>query len=306
MGLLSVYSMLVQSAAGVLSGLGRIDLTHGAQSAGRAATVLVSGIFLWRGWGLWGMALGTGLGALATHILCIVLARRFSNLKVGTSVSSFSLARLRELVSFGTAVLGTSLVAMLFDPLNKMVLARYGDVAGIPLYDIGFRASMFVRSLFEAGFRAIMPEISRIGAVLTEANRRRILGLVAKALKIVFTYGVGVYLLIGLSSEPLLELWLQKQYDAELLPVFRIMLLGSFVSLVGVPAYHALMARGRAYRCLVATAIPALTNVVIVAGLLIAGTRQLTPIWLAISMVIGSIGATVYLNWEYRSGRTWR
>ena len=75
------------------------------------------------------MALGTGLGALATHILCIVLARRFSNLKVGTSVSSFSLARLRELVSFGTAVLGTSLVAMLFDPLNKMVLARYGDVA---------------------------------------------------------------------------------------------------------------------------------------------------------------------------------
>ncbi len=53
---------------------------------------------------------------------------------------------------------------MLLSPFNKLMLSRYAGVDSIPVYEIAYTGSMRVRGLAEVGIRALMPEVSRLGA----------------------------------------------------------------------------------------------------------------------------------------------
>ena len=135
-------------------------------------------------------------------------------------------------------------MSMLLDPFNKLMLSRYAGVSSIPVYEIAFKGSMQVRSLFEVGLKALMPEVSRIGANMTRYAKNRISQIYRRAMKLIFLFGVPMYGGIIIFLTPLLRLWLRQSFVDELPIAFRIMLISTFVSLLSVPSYYTLLGVG--------------------------------------------------------------
>jgi O-antigen/teichoic acid export membrane protein len=152
---------------------------------------------------------------------------------------------------------------------------------------------MQIRALFEAGLRALMPEVSRISASMTIQARHRISQLNSRAMKLIFIFGVPVYIVLVIFAPVLLKLWLGDRFVETLPSVFRIMLIGTFLSLLGVPAYYTLMGTGHVRHNLGANIVQATINLVIVLCVLITLTVSIGAIvW---SSSIAMAGATVYL-----------
>ncbi len=164
MACLSIYVFIVQAINAMLSGFGRMDLANYAQAGGRLVAVLVAGFLLFLGAGIKGLLIGSAASYIFIHIASLALIRRMAPIRI-LRTGNLRLARMRQLLGFGSGVLGTSLLSMLLSPFNKVMLSRYAGVASIPIYEIAYTGSMQIRGLAEAGIRALMPEVSRIAQI---------------------------------------------------------------------------------------------------------------------------------------------
>ena len=262
-GILSIYVFMVQVFEAVLSGLGRMDLTNCIQSVGRVVVVFVTCILLYSGRGIESLLIASIASYVLIHIASLVCIRRIAPIRF-LQISSFDVYRCKRLLHFGGAVFGSSLTSMLFSPFNKLMLSRYAGVSTVPVYEIAFNGSMQVRALIESGLRALMPEISRIGANMTNYARDRISQIYRRAMKLIFPFGVPVYAALIIFAPPLLKAWLGERCVETLPGAFRIMLIGSFLSLLSVPAYYTLLGMGMVRYTLVAHIIVSVVSVIIV------------------------------------------
>jgi len=297
-GCLSVYVFLVQAINSTLSGLGRMDLANWTQSLGRVVAVTVSAFLLWCGRGIESLLIGSTLSYMLVHIISVISIRR------SIAAPLLRLPRWRggyflRLLSFGMPLVGGSILNMLIGPFNKLMLARYIGVAAVPVYEIASRGSMQIRGLIEAGLRALMPEISRAGASMTIQARERISQLNARAMRLLFCLGVPAYAGLILIASPFLRLWLGTRF-LEILPgVLRIMLVGTFFSVLCVPAYYTLMGLGRIRQCFLSHVIQGVVNAGVVgAGLLFAGTLSIWSVAFAVALAMGA--TSFYVIWESR------
>jgi O-antigen/teichoic acid export membrane protein len=144
------------------------------------------------------------------------------------------------------------------------MLSRYAGVSTVPVYEIAFMGSMQVRGLIEAGLKALMPEISRIGANMTEYAKERISQIYSRSMKLIFLFGIPAYGILAIFSPLLLRVWLGERIVEALPGAFRIMLAATFLSLICVPAYYTLLGLGRARQCFYSYAVQAGTNVFVV------------------------------------------
>jgi O-antigen/teichoic acid export membrane protein len=117
---------------------------------------------------------------------------------------------------------------------------------------------MQVRGLIEAGLRALMPEISRIGTNMTIQAKNRIAQLNSRATKLIFFFGVPVYTVLMIFTPLLLRIWLGGKFAETLPDAFRIMMVAMFFTLVGVPAYYTIIGLDRV-RYLVTSSIIAVS-----------------------------------------------
>jgi len=296
-GVLSIYVLMVQVFEALLSGLGRMDLTNYIQSLSRGVNVAVAGLLLFAGFGVKGLLIGSILSYLVIHIASLVCIWRIAPIRF-LRIGSFDVYRCKRLLHFGGAVFGGSLISMLFSPFNKLMLSRYAGVSTIPVYEIAFTGSMQIRALFEAGLRAMMPEISRIGANMTSQVKHRISQLNRRAVNLIFLFALPVYTVLIVFAPQLLKLWLGERF-VEILPgAFRIMLIGTFLSLVGVPAYYTLMGTGHVRYTLGAHIAQAIINFIIILCILIVSTVSINVVvW---SSSIAMAGATLYLILQKR------
>ena len=83
---------------------------------------------------------------------------------------------------------------------------------------------MQVRAMVESGLRALMPEISRIGANMTCEVKNRITAINIKSVKLIFIAGVTLYLGVFIFADIFLKIWLGDRFVAVLPNTFRILL----------------------------------------------------------------------------------
>jgi len=295
---LSMYIFIVQAVNAVLAGMGRMDLSNYIQTAGRAMGLLMTGVLLYQGRGISSLLLGSTFSYVFTHIGSLVVIHRIMPLPL-LQVRNIGLERIRRLLSFGTAVLGTSLVSMLLTPFNKLMLARYAGVASVPVYDIAYFGSMQVRGLIEAGFRALTPEISRLTGDMNARVKERIRRVYRTAINAVFALGIPVYGSLLMFLDTLLRLWLQDRMTAGLTWTFRVMLVGSFLSLMCVPAYYTLLGLGRADQCFIGQVLQAGINATIVVGI-VAVSAELSVLHVVLASLPAIGATTVYLTIQNR------
>jgi O-antigen/teichoic acid export membrane protein len=290
-GVLSIYVLVVQVLEAALSGLERMDLTNYIQSLGRGVGVTVSGLLLSTGFGVKSLLIGSILSYLFIHIASLVCIRRIAPIHL-LRMGNIDTQRCGRLLRFGSAVFGGSLIAMLFSPFNKLMLSRYAGVSTIPIYEIAFTGSMYVKAVIQTGFRALMPEISRIGANITVQAKNRILQLNSRAMKFVFLLGVPLYAALIIFAPLLLKLWLGERCVETLPGAFQIMLIGTFLSLLCVPAYYTLMGLGRVHYCFLSQVIQGIVNAGAVGIILLfAGTVSIRSV---ASVVVLAMGVTTF------------
>lgn len=298
-GVLSIYVFVVQVPNAVLAGLGRMDLANYVQTSGRIVGVGTAALLLYHGSGVVGLLIGNACSCLVTHVLSLVCVRRMVRLRT-LRRKNLDPACCKRLLGISTNVFGASLIGMLGNPFNKLMLSRYAGLATLPVYDIAYTGSMQVRYLLDAGLRALVPEVSRLGAALTADAKKRIAQVYRRSLRWALLLGVPLYAGVALCAPLLLQVWLRDRYVETLPDAFRLMLLGtSFISLVGALPYYVIMGCGKVCHLVVSNLIAAGCNCLLVAGYG-ALTGHLSPCSIGCCMAVSCVVATAYLMHDVR------
>jgi len=282
----------------VLSGLGRMDEANYITAIGRIIAMVLSVLLIIAGFSVNGLLIGNALSYIFIHGFSYYFMRKY--LKDGViSLGVWDWGRFKKLVHFCGGIFGVSLAGLLLDPFNKFLLCRYAGIAAVPIYDLSYRAAFQIKALIEPGVRAVMPEVSRIGTNLTVETKKRISEIQNRLFKLIFKFVLPGYVLIYLLAGVLLKLWLQDRYVEQLPGCFRITLIASFISLLGLPMYYINMGLGRVGVCLWSQVLVSVINVImgLIFILLCSGSFEIR---IYFSVLLGHLGSTMYLFRYYK------
>jgi O-antigen/teichoic acid export membrane protein len=287
---LSVYVLMVELLSSALEGCGRIDRVRIFQLAGQCAGIGVSLLLLKAGGGVVALLSGTALSYVLIHAGVQANLSRMFRARFFT-ISNVSLKHGRELLRLGGWVFAGSVISLLLVPLNRILLARYHSVAATSVLDVAWSGAMRIRSVVEVSLRSLLPEISKSAALWPRNWAGEVRGLVGRGVKVVVIVGLPLHAGIFAATTQLLNLWLGSTNHPDLGPTFRILLAGTFLSLLGVPAYYALVALGQAQATFAGLAAQAVVNAALV-WLYSSQGRSLTTMVAAGAMSAGMAAST--------------
>jgi O-antigen/teichoic acid export membrane protein len=201
---------------------------------------------------------------------------------------------LKKLLHFGGGMFGSSIVSMLLGPFNKLAISRWVGVSSVPIYEIAFNGSMQIRSLIEAIFRAISPEISRLSASHDEESKGRMRDINKRAVKIIWIFGTPLWIGILIFATPLLRIWLGARFVEALPLVFQILMVSTFIGLLGVPAFYILMGLGKTKQIFLGNVLQSGINALLVT-LMIVISVDMSINYIAVAVLFGVFGANIYL-----------
>ena len=193
---------------------------------------------------------------------------------------------------------GASILSTAFNPVNKLFVTRFAGIAAVPVYDIAYSASFKIRALFESGFRSLAPEFSSLNALRPREAHASLAKADRQGRKIVLYAGTLLYLAILLFCGPGLHWWLRGRFTPELPQVFRIMLVGSYMSLWGVQSWYSLLGFGRSSRLLYANLVMVLSNISFILAWPLVTARPATLTVVTLATSLGLLISTVYLRWQ--------
>jgi O-antigen/teichoic acid export membrane protein len=291
--ILSVYVLMVQAFNSILSGMGRMDMVNYIQSIGRMLSVVIVTILLYSGLGIVSLLIGSAISYLFIHTASLICIRRIAKIHF-MRIRNLDFQRAKRIFHFGGAVFSGSILNMFVGPFNKMMLSRYTDVSMVAVYGMAFDASMQVRSLIEAGLRPLMPAVSRIGVDLSSEIKNKISQMNTRLLKLIFLFGGSLYCVLAIFSPFLLKLWLRDKFIESLPGAFRIMLAATFLTLLGLPAYHTIVGLGRLRAFITATVISTIGNFVLVTAYYRL-TGHISVYSVGVCLIICFAASTAYL-----------
>lgn len=272
MSILSGYVLVVQSTAGALAGVGRVDISNYASLGGRVVGLLLTLPLLSAGHGLVGLFIGQAVGTALTHVTTLYFLKRHGFKLVGPG--RFSMAAARRLLDVGSAVFGGSLMNLMMSPLNRLLVARGVGAEGVPIFEVAYSVALQLRAVTDAAMRALMPEVSRLSAQGVLGRERIATLLTSTTLKSVAA-GFALHAVAFAGADLALHLWLGN-VPAVQVTALRVMLVATCLSIVGVPAYQALLGAGHARLCFAAHAIQGAINAIsAVTVLLLAPTQTI-------------------------------
>jgi len=297
--IVSFYAFLTDVFGAVLTGLGRMDLTSAIQTGSQMVALGCSSVLLALHQGVMALAVGMLASFTLVHILTTVFAWRVGSIALWPTLHP-DWPRGRRMMRLASTVFATSLAATLFVPLNKLLLSRYAGLAVVPVYEIAFTGSMRLRALFEMAVRPIMPALS--SAISSGRNLQAELdGVGRKAGRLLYVAGL-TFGLLFLFTEPVLRIWLRRSVNPALPGALRLALVGAFVSLLGVPAYYALLGSNRAGTLFWSHIVQSATNAAVVLLAILTGfPLSLRILLLASAVAMGA--STCFLTARYRFSR---
>jgi len=243
-GLLSIYSVAVQALAGTLGGLGRMDLSNYAETGRRIVLILVAVPLLYFGQGLKSLLIASAFSYFVKHVLTLFLVRRMVHFRL-MKLSNISRHCFKRLLGIGSGLFGGSVVRMVGMPFNRFMLARFAGVDSLPVFDVAWRGSTQIHQIFGVGLQALMPEVSRTANEMSVNSIKRIRSILRRTFSVVLATAMPLFLGLFLLAGPLLRIWLGKSFLDVIPPSFRIMLVGTLMSLLAAPAYHFMVGSGR-------------------------------------------------------------
>lgn len=259
--ILSIFILIVNFINSILKGLGRFDQASYILLSGRVCAIMVSILFFIRGYKIWSLY----WGQVVSSVLVLIVSSLLICNKIG-----FYYWPLRskkryfiKLFKFGGTMTASKILSMLLEPFIKVVIARFIGLAEVAYFEIANKIVLQIRSLFERGISAIMPEVSRLSVVI-EDTKIRIFEVMKKINRFNLLIGMSVFLLLFFIGEPILKFWLAEEYSPVIVIAFRILTIGYFINLLSVPSYYYFMGTGKVKYCLYNHFIQAMLNLALV------------------------------------------
>src|SRR5207249_3693551 len=103
-----------------------------------------------------------------------------------------------------------SIAGLLIHPFNRFAMSRWGGVAAVPVYEIAYSGAMQVRSIFEAGGRALVPAVGQAFGELGAAAIDRIRALQRRATRMLVLASSPVFVCAALLAGPFLKILLRE------------------------------------------------------------------------------------------------
>ena len=295
-GLLSIYVFLVDATNATLAGLGRMDLCNYSQFAAQLLSAGLGMALIHSGAGIFGLLTASAVSYLCLHAVSLYATQHLLRCPA-FAFSCLSTKKAKHLLGFGLNLTAASILAMLLNPLNKIILAKYAGLSAVPIYDLSFTGCMRIRNLFDSSQRAIIPEVSRLLTHSREQAYRHARKLNRQSLKIVI-FSVPLFAVLVAATAPLLRLWLGSRFDPASPATVRIMLAGAFASLMGLPTYYALIGLGRAKSVFAANLTQFVANLAIIAAGVVIYSKA-SSILVVSSTAIGMACSSLYLAWSF-------
>lgn len=265
--ILSIFILIVNYINAILKGLGRFDQASYILLVGRFIGLIMAVLFFINGYKIWGIYMGQALSFLSAFILSSFFISR----RIGLYYKPFAHSKeyLVKLLKFGGTMTVSKILSILLEPFIKIVIARYIGLAEVAYFEVANKIVLQIRSLFERGISALMPEVSRLTAIIGETKTKitSVMKNVNKTNCLVSTF---VFLFLIIFGKPLLRLWLANEFNIAIVFALRIILLGYLVNLFSVPSYYYFMGKGQVKFCFLNHFIQAVLNFIIITLLIIS------------------------------------
>ena len=231
---------LTIAASVVLSGLDgcqRMVIRSVVVVLGQLVMVLLAYAFVPK-WGLLGIAFAQIVQGLFLLIIGWMILR--FNLR-GLSIVPWRWNRpvFREMLGYGANVQAANVLMLLFDPLTKVLIAKFGGPAAAGFFEIANQIVTRLRALIVTANQAIVPRIAQI----QETNPMQLHAL--------YSENARILILIALPSFTLLLTWsgiivevLLKSYQTDLAFYIEIIGLAWLLNTLSSPAYFVNMGTG--------------------------------------------------------------
>lgn len=238
----ALISLWINAVGGViqsgLDGCRRIDLRSFIMIGSNAEYLLLV-ILLAPVYGLMGLAYGQVIQS-ATVLLASWLILRGILPVLPPAPFQWRRDLFNEMICYGINFQLISVTGILFEPVTKGLLSKFGDLSMVGYYEMASRMMNKLREIFVAANQILVPVI----AGLQEKTPDKIQDVYKNAYRILLCLGLPFYAGIIIAVPFISEIWIGR-YERTFV-VFSVMLaLGTFFNSLNIPAYFAYMGLGR-------------------------------------------------------------
>lgn len=295
--LVAFLTFLNQPLEAALIGIGRMDIANLMRVGQNFLLIIFSWIALLFQAEVRSILIATAIAIIIIIVCEIVILLR---LKMNFLRSHGTLSLLYSLLRFGVPCTVATLLQSLTLAAIKIILARIGGTTVlVGFFQIAYSLAAPILTLMNAGFQALLPEISKLSACETKDNRKSLEQINGKTLLVTFLGGIIICTIIYIVCPWILQLWLRSRFESELVPIFRSMIpLMLFAILSIMPHYNNL---GRGY-VWVHFQYYAINTAITLACISVAYfmCHFTSGIWSGLGMGAGQMIAVIYLFFRRR------
>lgn len=231
---LTAVSAVVQSC---IDGLHRVYLRN-LLLIGASIAYLLFAFALVPSFGLKGLALAqvaqAGLLLIASWLVLRRIVPALPLIPIAWTRSVFT-----EMLSYGLKFQAISVAQVMFEPMAKVLLSKFGGVASVSSFEFAHRMVVQLRALVTTAHQAIVPAIAH----LHERNPETLRSLYVRSFRLLlFLISATLPLLMALTPD-VSRLWIGS-LDRSFVVFANLLLAGWFFNMLANPAYFANMGTG--------------------------------------------------------------
>jgi O-antigen/teichoic acid export membrane protein len=147
---------------------------------------------------------------------------------------------LREMMGYGLSFQAISVMSMLFDPVAKALMSKFGGLEALGFYEMANKLILQARSLIVESGRFLVPSIAAMSAADSDKARE----IFVTSYRVIFYVAVIFYGLLGIALTGISLIWMGR-YEQVFVQFALILNAGWFVNTLVVPAYFANLGFGR-------------------------------------------------------------
>lgn len=203
------------------------------------------------------------------------------------------IALLREMMGYGLSFQAISIMNLLFEPVTKALLSKFGGLAALGHYEMANKLLLQGRSVIVEAGRILVPSVAALDKIDAAQTRE----LFVTSYLLTFFVSVVFYGMLGISLAGVSLVWLGR-LDVEFLLFALLLNLGWFVNTLIGPAYFSNLGSGQLRHNVVSHLIMGL--VASIAGWALG--RLFGGIGVVSGTVLGLVSGSLYLLIAYLRG----
>jgi O-antigen/teichoic acid export membrane protein len=295
--LMSLWMMMIVAAlSGALDGCMRLDL-RSVITAVSHFIFLGMVLILVPMYGLEGVAIAQVVqSAVLLALLWWALRHQLKQLPIIPLHWKYSI--LKNMFGYGVKFQIITVMNMLFDPVVKALLSKFGGLESLGLYEMANGLVLKARAIIIEANRVMVPVIAKLATGETGKAEQ----MFTSAYSLNFYGAIALYGLLGIFASTICVLWL-GHYQSTFVYFVLLLNLGWFANTLNGPAYFANLGAGKLEQNMIAHIIMGFFSFILggLLGALYGGFGVVS------GTVLGLIAGSLYLLIEYikRMGSQW-